>query len=304
MTLKEALKNYKLLVSDGGIGTQLQQLGLEPGGCGDEWNISHPDRVASVHQKYLDAGSQLVTTNTFGSNRFVLSNYGLADRQAEIACTGAKIAKGVMKDNGWAIGSVGPCGGFLKPLGEIDPAELEDSLQAQIAALLEGGADAILLETLTALEEVELSVRVASRLNAPCVIVTAAFDPTKDGARTMMGVTPEEFARAAVAAGADVIGANCGTLAGPEAFIQLAQRLRSAADVPLMIQPNGGQPVLEGDKIVYRISPEQMADTLAEIGKHVNVVGGCCGTAPAHICALSGRIKSSLTAEAAGKGHC
>lgn len=297
MTLKEALNSGKLLVSDGGIGTQLQQLGLEPGGCGDEWNLTHPEHVATVHRRYLDAGSQVITTNTFGANAFVLANYGLQDRQAELARAGAEIAKGVVSGRGWVMGSVGPCGGFLEPLGDVNPAALERSLHTQITALLEGGADAILLETLTALEEIELSVRVARALKSPCVIVTAAFDPTKDGPRTMMGVTPENFARTAVTAGADVVGANCGTLAGSSAFIDLARRLRSATTVPLLIQPNGGQPSLEDDRIVYRVSPEQMAETLAEIGAHVNIVGGCCGTAPAHISALRSRLEATKEAD-------
>lgn len=290
MTLKEALATHKLLLSDGGIGTQLQQLGLEPGGCGDEWNLSHPEHVATVHRNYVSAGSQLITTNTFSSNRFVLSNYGLENRQADIARSGAKIAKSVARNKAWVMGSVGPCGGFLQPLGEIDPAELEVSLRTQISALMEGGADAILVETMTAVEEVELSVRVAKDVGAPYIIATGSFDPSKTGPRTMMGVPPEQFASAAVAAGADAVGANCGTLVEPADFVTLAERLRSAANVPIMIQPNGGQPSLEGDKIMYHIPPEKMAERLCSISKHANIVGGCCGTSPAHIRALRARL--------------
>ena len=290
MTLKEALTTYKLLVSDGGIGTQLQQLGLEPGGCGDEWNVSHPEQVATVHRNYVAAGAQLITTNTFGANRFVLSNYGLEDRQAEIAGAGAKIAKAVVGDKGWVMGSVGPCGGFMQPLGEIDPADLKDSLQVQVAALLKGGADAIIIETITALEEVDLSIRVAKELDAPCIIASCSFDPTKDGPRTMMGVTPEQFARTAIDAGADVIGSNCGTLLHAADFADLAERIHSLGNAPIIIQPNGGQPSLDGDKIVYHISPENMAERLCSIAKHANIVGGCCGTSPAHIRAFRARL--------------
>lgn len=290
MTLKEALNTHKLLLSDGGIGTQLQQLGLEPGGCGDEWNLSHPEHVATVHRNYLAAGSQLITTNTFSSNRFVLSNYGLENRQAEIARAGAAIARSVAGEKAWVMGSVGPCGGFLQPLGEIDPTDLEASLRTQISALLEGRVDAIVIETMTALEEAELSVRVAKELGSPSIIATCSFDPTKDGPRTMMGVTPEQFARTAVAAGADIIGANCGTLVNAADFAALADRFHAASGLPIIIQPNGGQPSLEGDKIVYHISPEQMAERFCSIAKHANIVGGCCGTSPLHIRAFRTRL--------------
>lgn len=296
MTLKEALSTHKLLLSDGGIGTELQQLGLEPGACGDEWNLLHPEQVATVHRNYIAAGSQLITTSTFSSNRFVLSNYGLEARQADIVRAGARIARSVAGDKVLVMGSVGPCGGFLQPLGDIDPAELEQSLRVQISALLEGGVDAILIETLTALEEAEISVRVAKQLGAPFVIATASFDPAKDGARTMMGVTPEQFARTAQAAGADAIGSNCGTLFNTSDFIALAERLRSAADLPLVMQPNGGQPSLAGDKIVYPDSPEQMAERLCAIAAHANIIGGCCGTSPAHILALKARLEQSSAA--------
>jgi 5-methyltetrahydrofolate--homocysteine methyltransferase len=293
MTLKEALKQNPLLVSDGGIGTQLQQLGLEPGGCGDEWNVTHTEQVATVHRNYVRAGSQLITTNTFGSNRFVLANYGLEEKQREIATTGARIAKQAVDSSRWVMGSVGPCGGFLQPLGEIDPAELERSLRVQIAALLEGGADAILVETMTALDELEMSVRVARELGAPLIIASCAFDKTKAGPRTMMGATPEQAIRTAIEAGADVVGANCGTIADVEDFVDLVRRMRAVTDLPLILQPNGGQPTLEGDRIVYHISPAEMAVRLARLSTEVNIIGGCCGTAPAHIQALNTLIHAS-----------
>lgn len=293
MTLKEALKQNTLLVSDGGIGTQLQQLGLEAGGCGDEWNLAEPEKVANVHRNYVQAGARLITTNTFGSNHFVLANYGLGNKQREIAMAGARIAKEVMGAAGWVMGSVGPCGGFLQPLGDIDPAELEQSLRVQIAALLEGGADAILVETMTAVDELELSVRVARELGAPLIIASCAFDKTNVGPRTMMGATPEEALRAAINVGADVVGANCGTLASVEDFLDLIARMRAVTNKPLVLQPNGGQPTLEGDRIVYHISPEEMAQRLVRLGTEVDIIGGCCGTSPAHIKALVALLKAS-----------
>lgn len=267
---------------------------MEPGGCGDEWNITSPEKVATVHRNYVRSGSQLITTNTFGSNRFVLANYGLEEKQPEIATAGARIAKQVMGSDGWVMGSVGPCGGFLQPLGEIDPAELERSLRVQIAALLDGGADAILVETMTAVDELELSVRVAKEIGAPCIIASCAFDKTNVGPRTMMGIAPEQAVRAAVNAGADVVGANCGTMADVQEFMDLVTRIKQVArEVPVILQPNGGQPTLEGDRIVYHISPEEMACRLARLGAEVNIIGGCCGTAPAHINALTTLLKAS-----------
>ncbi len=294
MTLREALKQNRLLVSDGGIGTQLQQLGLEPGGCGDEWNLTNPEKVASVHRNYVAAGSQLITTNTFGSNRFVLANYGLEGKQREIAIAGARIAKEVMGDAGWVMGSVGPCGGMLQPIGEVDAAELERSLRVQIAALIEGGVDAVLIETMTAIDELELSVRVAREVGAQLIIASCAYDETKVGPRTMMGATPEKCVEVALEAGADVIGANCGTLASVDDFVDLVARLRAVSgDTPVILQPNGGQPTLEGDRIVYHVSPEEMAQRLARLGTEVNIIGGCCGTAPAHIHALTRLLSAS-----------
>ena len=297
MTLREAIERNELLISDGGMGTELQKLGLPLDSCGDAWCLTHPDRVAAVHRLYAEAGSSLVSTNTFSSNRFALAKHGLADKQAEIARAGARIAREVMAGRGWVLGSVGPCGELMEPLGTLTADALRASLEVQIGALLEGGADAILLETMTALDEVAIALEVAHALKAPFVIVTGAFDPTKSGPRTMMGARPEQLAALAAEGGADVVGANCGRLAAESDFLALIERMR-AAGMPLMLQPNAGQPEMQGSDIVYHCGPEDLAERLAPLARHVKILGGCCGSTPAHIRAIRERVKPRVAGSA------
>lgn len=282
-SLREALETKPVIVSDGGIGTELQKAGLEPGGCGESWNILHPERVQAIHRAYLDAGSQLLTTNTFGANRFVLSYYDLEAKVAEFSLAGARLVREVAGDKAWVMGSVGPCGGFLEPLGEIPARGLQASLGEQIGALLEGGVDAILFETHTALDELELGIRVARELNAPLVFASWAFDKVVQGYKTMMGVAPEQAAELAARAGADVVGANCGTGLSPRDFIEIAQHYRNSTEAPLILQPNGGKPRLEGTTVVYPTSAEEMGSALFDLAQHGRIVGGCCGCGPEHI---------------------
>jgi 5-methyltetrahydrofolate--homocysteine methyltransferase len=291
MTLREAIQQNDLLFSDGGFGTELQKLGLDINLCGNLWCLTHPDRVAEVHRQYADAGSSLVSTNTFSANTYALAKHGLVDKQAEIAHAGARIAKEVMAGRGWVLGSVGPCGELLEPVGPAKPDDLRASLRVQIGALLEGGADAILLETMSALDEVELGLEVARELGAPFVLVTGAFDPTKSGPRTMMGARPEQLAKVAKEGGADVVGANCGRLTQQSDFLLLLERMHDAAGLPLMLQPNAGRPEVEDGKVVYHCTPVDLAGLLAPIAKHVKILGGCCGSTPAHIQAMKERIQ-------------
>src|ERR1051325_127921 len=180
-SLLQAIQHRAPLIGDGAMGTELQKAGLEPGGCGDEWNLIHPERVLQIQRGYVDAGSLCLITNTFGSNRFVLSRYKLENKARGIATAGARIAREAMGDRGWVLGDVGPCGGFLEPLGEITEEELAASMREQIGGLLAGGVDAVILETITALDELELGIRIARELKAPCVIASMAYDKMKDG---------------------------------------------------------------------------------------------------------------------------
>ena len=283
-SLLQAVREHPPLIADGAMGTELQKTGLEPGGCGDEWNLIHPDRVLHIQQAYVQAGSQCIITNTFGSNRFVLSRYDLQDKVREISLAGARIAREAIGNGGWVLGDVGPCGGFLEPLGEITEAGLTESLREQIGGLLEGGADAIIFETITALEEMELGIRVARELGAPCVIASMAYDKMKDGShKTMMGVTPTQTAQLVERAGADIVAANCGTGLRPIDFLGIAREYRAATSKPIMLQPNAGQPTLVGTDVIYPVSPEALAKDLLALAREAQVVGACCGSSPAHI---------------------
>lgn len=291
--IDEARDRRRPLVGDGAMGTQLQLAGLEPGGCGDEWNLAHPGRVLAIHRRYVEAGSQIVLTNTFGSNRFVLRQYGLEKRVEDICWAAAGIAREAAGEDRYVLGDVGPCGGFLAPLGDITEAELEESLRAQIGALLNGGVDGILLETMTALDELEAGVRLAKDLGAPLVIGSLAYDKGNAGFRTMMGVSPVQAAERMAAWGVDVVGANCGLGLDPEHFAAIARAYREVCDLPIMLQPNAGQPELIGAQAVYPTTPEQMGACLSELAGVSEVIGGCCGSAPEHIAAFSRRLPQS-----------
>lgn len=292
MKLRAALSSPGVLISDGGLGTELQKLGIGSA-LGEEWNLAHPERIKSVHQRYVEAGSNLVTANTFGANRPTLERHGLAEKLLEFNRAGVAIAREAAGAGGFVMGDVGPCGELLQPLGRMTMPEMEEAQREQIAVLLEAGVDAILVETMTALAEVQSAIRIARELNAPCVIATCAFDPFKVGPRTNMGVSPEKFARAAVEAGADAVGANCGKLTDMGDFNGLIDRFRSATELPLMIQPNGGKPTLEGGKFVYTISPEAMGELLLQISERAKIVGGCCGTNPEHIRAFRQKLTAA-----------
>lgn len=291
-SLLEAIQRHTPLIGDGAMGTELQKAGLEPGSCGDEWNLIHPDRVLRIQRAYVEAGSQCLITNTFGSSRFVLGRYNLQDKVREISLAGARIARAAIGDRGWVLGDVGPCGGFLEPLGEITEGELAASLREQIGGLLEGGADAIILETITALEEMELGIRIARELKAPCVIASMAYDRMKNGShKTMMGVSPTQAAELANRAGADVVAANCGTGLAPLNFVGIAREYRAATDKPIMLQPNAGQPRLEGTYVVYPVSPAEIAPDLIELAREAQIVGACCGSSPAHIAEFARQLR-------------
>ena len=281
--LLDVVRRGATVVGDGGMGTELQRAGLEPGGCGDEWNLSHPREVQAIQRRYVDAGSQVVLTNTFGTNRFVLSRYGLEERVAEIARAGAINARAAAGSRAHVLGDIGPCGGFLEPLGEISEAELEASWRDAIGAMLAEGVDGIIFETMTALEEIVLGIRVARELGAPLIVASMSYDPVRGGGyKTMMGVSPGEGAAACVEAGAQIVGANCGRME-PEEFVEVARAMRAATDVPLILQPNAGQPTLVGDVIAYPRDPASLAPALVELSRHAAIVGGCCGTTPAHM---------------------
>jgi len=281
-SLLDRLARGELLVSDGATGTYLQDHGLEPGGCPEEFNVSHPDIVRGMAHAYFEAGSDMVLTNSFGGSRFMLKKYGYGDRVQEFNRLAAEHARSQAPPGRFVVGSVGPTGEFLQPLGEVSEAEMLDAFTEQIVALEEGGADAVVIETKTALEEVSLAIKAAKE--------NTNLDKGPRGFFTMMGVTPEQGMKGMLDAGADVVGANCGN--GIERMVELSRELRAATDGYLLIHSNAGIPAIVDGEIVYAETPDYMArhfKVLADEG--INIVGGCCGTGPDHIRALAEAVR-------------
>ena len=284
--LLDRLVGGGVLISDGATGTYLQTHGLEPGGCPEEFNASHPDIVRQMAKSYFDAGSDMVLTNSFGANKFMLKKYGHGDRVIELNRLAAQHARSAAPPGGLVAGSVGPSGEFLEPLGEVTEAEMLDAFKEQVTALANGGADAIIVETMTALEEATLAIRAVKENTDLPVIATMTFDKGPRGFFTMMGVQPERAAIALQEAGADVVGANCGN--GIDNMVEIARIMRGATDGYMLVHSNAGIPAIRKGQIVYSETPDYMAERfkeLADLG--INILGGCCGTTPSHISALS-----------------
>lgn len=287
----DLLHKEKLVVSDGAWGTMLQARGLKPGECPEEWNLVQPELVKAIAAAYVEAGSEMILTNTFGGSRFKLGKYNLADKVREINMAGAELSLAASGGKAVVAGSVGPVGEFLEPYGDVTEEEMSGVYGEQIQALVDAGVQALCIETMTAIEEAVLAVKAAKRI-APAldVICTMTFDPGPNGFRTMMGVDCVRAAGELAAAGADVLGANCGN--GMELMIQLVKDYRSATDLPLAVHVNAGVPQLVDGKTVFQESPESMAagvERLVQAG--ANIIGGCCGTGPEHIRSMAGEIR-------------
>lgn len=290
-TLLERIADGQVLFCDGGMGTMLQARGLQPGECPELWCISHPDRVQEVHRLYREAGSDIVECNSFGGTCYKLRHYGLDARVAQINRAAAAIARAVAGDAQFVLGSAGPTGEFMEPYGEETEDAFYTAYREQMVALEAGGADAVVVETMTGIEEASVAVRAARDNTRLTVMASFTFDPRADGGyATMMGVTPEAFAEALSAAGAHVLGTNCGT--GIDHMIEVVKRIRAAApSMPIVAMPNAGMPVLEGGATVFKETPEQMAAKVPRlVAAGANIIGGCCGTRPEHIAAMRAAI--------------
>lgn len=285
---------HRVVLCDGGMGTQLIARGLGPGESAELWNLDRPDDVRAIHRAYRAAGCELLTTNTFQGTSTALAQHGLARRADAINRAGAALALEVA-DGAWVLGDVGPFGGFLEPLGETSPRQLRDIFHRQIAALIDGGADALVVETMSDHVESRIAIETARSLSDIPVLATFAFQPAgKDTYRTMMGVSVADAIAAAIEAGACAVGANCGSTLGLDEYEQLAgQILEVAGDTPVMIQPNAGSPEMVDGTLVHPAGPNEMAalaTRLAEAG--VRIIGGCCGTTPDHLRAMGEVITS------------
>ena len=287
--LVERLRRGDLLISDGATGTFLQQHGLEPGGCPEELNSSQPEVVREMARQYFEAGSDFVLTNSFGGSVYMQRKYGYGERVVEFNRLAAEHARSQAPEGRFVVGSVGPTGEFLEPLGPVSERDMYDAFTEQVKALEEGGADGVVIETMTAVEEAGIAVRAAREHTSLVVMATMVFDKGPRGFFTMMGVTPEQAVRAMQDAGAHVVGSNCGN--GIDNMVEIARRMRAETDGFLLIHSNAGIPAMREGQIIYPESPEYMAERfqeLTEIG--VNIIGGCCGTGPEHIRALAAAV--------------
>ena len=292
LTLLEAVSENEVMISDGATGTYLQSHGLESGGCPEEFNSSNPDIICQMAKDYFDAGSDLVLTNSFGGSKFMQKKYGHEDKVAEFNRLAATHAKSVAGPQNYVLGSVGPTGEFLAPLGDVSEKEMCLAFEEQMVALKEGGADAIIIETMTAIEEISLAIRVAKESTNLPVIATMVFDKGPRGFFTMMGVTPKRAAKELTSVGADIIGTNCGN--GIDLMIEIAQQMREATDKPMIVHSNAGIPTVKSGQIIYPETPEYMTERFMQIVElGVNIVGGCCGTGPEHIKSLSKTLRPS-----------
>ena len=286
MNILEELKQNKILLSDGAWGTLLQAKGITSGECPELWNITHRTEVKGIAESYLQAGSEIITTNSFGGSIFKLSQYGLGDRVSELNKTAAEIYREAAGKNKHVAGSIGPTGKMIL-MGDVTETELYDTFREQAIALEAGGADIIIIETMSAADEASLAVR-AARENTKCtVIITMTFSKEPNGEyHTMMGVSPEEMVISMKEAGAHIVGSNCGN--GIEDMIGIVKAIRAIDNkIPVMIQANAGIPEFIDGKTVFRESPEMMASFIPELIKAgANIIGGCCGTTPEHIMAI------------------
>jgi len=291
--LLEALQTRRL-VCDGAMGTQLFLAGLESGACGEAWNLTHPDRVLGIQRRYADAGADCIITNTFGGSRIMLRRHGHEKELAEINAAAVRITREAFGARpGYVLGDIGPLGALLEPYGELSEAEALSALEEQATALVKAGADAIIIETQTGLEELGLAIDAAKATKAPCIIASLAYDLSMDGTfyKTMMGISPEQAAGFVQERGAHIVALNCGTGMDMKGAAMVGRLYKETCALPVMVQPNAGLPVLENLKAVYKQTPADMAKdvpSVLEVG--VGIVGSCCGSTPDHTRAIRGVV--------------
>jgi 5-methyltetrahydrofolate--homocysteine methyltransferase len=285
--LTELLSASPYILGDGAMGTMLQSLGLTTGASPDEWNVSHPDLVKEVLQGYVDAGAQVVTTNTFGGTRYRLALHDNQERVREFNLAGATLAREVADAAPRPVlvaGDIGPSGEILFPLGERLPEEVREAFAEQAAALAEGGVDFFLIETMSALEEVQAAIEGIRSVSDLPIAATLTFDTHY---RTMMGVKPVQAVETLYALGIRVIGANCGN--GPEEIERVLAEMVAVRppDVYLIAKANAGLPKYVDKQIYYDGTPEIMAGYAVKMrALGANWIGACCGSTPAHIAAM------------------
>lgn len=288
--IAELLGDHRPIVGDGAIGTMLQAAGLMPGASPELWNVEKAEAMRVVHMAYADAGARLLTTNTFGGTRPRLALHHLEDRVHELNEAGARLAREVADRSGLLVlGSMGPTGELMEPLGTMSAADAQAIFEEQLRGLAEGGIDLVLVETMSDLGEVRAAVAAARSVVPELpVVATLSFDTNL---RTMMGVRPADAVTALAAEGVDAVGANCGR--GPGEMATIAAQLAEARPEGLLLvaQSNAGLPQVVGDHFEYDATPADMAEHARELHKlGIDLIGGCCGSTPAHLAAMSDAV--------------
>jgi len=288
-TLLETLRERRL-VCDGAMGTQLMLAGLANGDCGEAWNLSQPERVLKIQRSYVEAGADCLITNTFGGSRLMLKRHGHVDDLLALNQAGARIAREAFAGRaGFVLGDLGPLGAILEPYGDLPHADAQAAYEEQARALVAAGVDAVIIETQTSLEELGVAIDAAKAAGAPCIIASLAYDLSQDQSFyvTMMGVTPEQAAAFAEERGAHIIALNCGTGMDMNGAAMVAKLYRASCNLPIMVQPNAGLPVLENMKAVYKQLPSEMgAGVPSALSAGANIIGSCCGSTPEHTRAI------------------
>jgi len=284
--LLDRIGSGEILVGDGATGTILMREGLKAGECPEMMNLEKPQILEKIARLYLEAGADIIHTNTFGGSPLKLAQYSLEDKTEKINAAAVRVARRAAGAGAYVSASCGPCGRLLKPYGDTNPEEIYEAFEIQIRALVAAGVDMICIETMTDLAEATLAIKAAKSVSQSTpVAATMTFDPTPNGFFTIMGVGIEQAATGLADAGADIVGSNCGN--GIEKMIMIAEEFKKKSSLPVMIQSNAGLPVMKDDNPVYPETPEFMAEgckKLLKIG--VAIIGGCCGTTPDHIAAF------------------
>ncbi|MGO9308750.1 MAG: homocysteine S-methyltransferase family protein [Spirochaetia bacterium] len=277
-----------ILVADGAWGTEFFKRGLMQGSPPDEWNLTHPEIVREITREYVEAGADIVLTNTFGANKLRLEAHGLSDSVKAINTSGAAIAREACAGRATIAGDIGPCARFLS-LGEVTPEELYAVFAEQARALADAGVDWIVVESMTDVEEMAVAVSAAAETARVPVVASMTYNRTPKGYRTMMGNPPELCVKRAEESGAAVIGANCGS--GIEDYVPLAPLLRKMTSLPLWVKANAGIPQIVAGKVAYPLSAAEYASYVpALVSAGVDVIGGCCGTDPGFVREIAGKL--------------
>lgn len=296
MILKEKIKSG-IFFLDGAMGSELITRGIDVGTCNAYLNIETPEVISDIHTAYLKAGSDAVITNTFGANKYALARYGLEEKAAVINKAGAQIARQAAGNEKYVLGNIGPSGDFLEPLGMLKPDQLRNAFVSQAEALLSGGVNGFIIETMTALDELAIAIEAVKSVAGDLpVLASMSFDKISNNFKTMMGVDVDTAMQKMVSLGVDAAGFNCGALTLDE-YVELAQKYvmvtrTLSEDIPVYAEPNAGKPKLIDNQAVYTVSPEKFAATAEKIhSAGVNILGGCCGTSPKHIKAMIELLK-------------